>query len=393
MYDIETELDALTRESTQDLLIARERDSKFEGRWPDVAPINANTYSLETTEKIYENYTVQAGNEMVHMKPMVEGMEKERMFTNDRSISYREEVGNRLGSMVIHTEEKRDVKNEHSTFENWLRRKAQQKKETLKQNPASSNFKEKRHDLSKQAYKRWLQSKRAMFRRASVSTRGSNEKESIDKQRPKSGLSFETWRKNKEKTKPRSFSIAGEKESHTNIKRVYSCGMTYSEWIESKKKQLREGSAEEKDPIEQTGRKAKVTGIPFKEWVDSKAKQSQIDRVRKENEQMRAEYEKEIEKMARMKNCCVKTFEEWQLEKKFEDRIRKAKEKKMARKASKNNVKFEEDSKLIYNMWLLNKHLNEMQEEEERLTRLREGGEGQKNSKGVKTSSIKKKSL
>ena len=393
MYDIETELGAITKERTPDLLTTRQHDSKFEGRWPEVGPIISTTSSMATTEKLYESYIVQAGNEIVHMTPNVEGIEKERTFTYDPSVSYREGVGGRLGSIVIHTEEKRAAKNEDSTFENWLRRKAQQKKESLKQNSASSNFKEKRQDLSKQAYKRWLQSKQAMYRRASVSTRGSHDKDSVEKQRPKSGLSFETWMKNKGKTKHRSFSIAGEKESHTNIKRVYSCGMTYSEWIESKKRQLKEGSAEEKDPKGRTERKAKVTGISFKKWVDSKAKQSQIDRVRKENEQMRAEYEKEIEKMARMKNGCVKTFEEWQLEKKFEDRIRKAKEKTMARKASKNNVRFEEDSKLIYNMWLLNKHLNEMQEEEERLGRLRERCEGQKNSKGVKSSSFKKTSL
>lgn len=296
------------------------------------------------------------------------------------------------GSIVIKTDSKRDAESAHSTFENWLKRKEQQKRESLKQNSISPNWYEKRKSLSDQAFKRWLQSKRARSRSGSDLPQLSLKEERLGKQRPKSGLSFESWMKMKGKIKPCYFSFpAEEKAPYSSAIRVYSSGITHSEWIESKTRELKDSSARKDDPTHQTKSKTKITGISFDKWVDSKTKQLQIDRVQKENEQMLAEYEREMEKKAKMEIYGAKTFEEWELEKKFEDRVREAKEKKEARRALKNKVKFEEDSKLIYNMWLLNKHLNEVEQEEEKLTSLREEWERQRKLDEAKSSMTRKK--
>ena len=300
---------------------------------------------------------------------------KKNLQETNRTVIGNMEAGNepdkQLGSIVINTDSKGDTESASPTFQNWLKRKEQQKRESLKQNTISPNWKEKRQSLSDQAFKKWLQSKRVRFRIGSISPQISLKEERLEKQRPKSGLSFESWVKMKGKIKPYLFSFSEEKTPNSSTKKVYSSGMSHSEWIESKAKEIKGSSPTKDSHIQQTKSKIKITGISFDKWVDSKTRQSQIDRVQKENEEMQAEYERDIEKKTKMKSQGVKTFEEWQLEKKYEDRIRKAKDKREARRAFKKRVKFEEDSKLVYNMWLLNKHLNEVEEEEEKLTSLR----------------------
>ena len=316
-----------------------------------------------------------------------ESTEKERVRENDKDVK---EVHSRVGSVTLMTSNKGDLGGAHLAYDEWLRRKSQQSKELQRQHSISTNLKEKRQELSDRAFKRWLQSKQVRHRSASVSPRSSHKEARDEQQRPVSGLSFESWVKKKGEMESRSFSFAEEKPSHSPIKRVYSSGITYSEWIESKKRELVQSSAGKADPTEETKSRAKITGMSFEQWANSKARQSQIDRVQKANDQMRTEYEKEVEKETRWRNGGVKTFEEWQLEKKFEDRIRKTKEKAEKRRELKSKIKFEEDSKLVYNMWLLNKHLHELQQEEEKLTTLRKERERERNIQEEKSLRRKK---
>ena len=403
MYDIGTELKSLAKQRSQSNPKATKHDIVGNAK-------KENSGTRELNENL--QHEMSAAVVDTGMKGESTGNNartgKDKEFVDEKNAYYNDEKEREStkGKVELSIENVRDSRSPNSTFEKWLERKAQQKKESLKQSSEEKNYsskqnsgfanpKEKRQDLCDQAFKNWLQLKRVRYRSASVSPQRIEREGKQETQRPKSGLNFEMWIKKKGKIQPRSFSFAEKEPAHLPIKRAYSCGLSYSEWIESKKSQIKESSTKENDFVEQNSSKTKITGMSFEKWVDSKTRQSQIERVQEENEIMRAEYEKEIEKEIKMKNRNVKTFEEWQLEKKFEDRIRKAKEKKETRRARKNKVKFEADSKLVYNMWLLNKHLNEMEQEEERLIEFREEWEKRRELEQAKamTRRIKTKSL
>eukprot|EP00112_Aurelia_sp_Birch-Aquarium-sp1_P013043 Seg2753.1 transcript_id=Seg2753.1/GoldUCD/mRNA.D3Y31 product=Ankycorbin protein_id=Seg2753.1/GoldUCD/D3Y31 len=271
-----------------------------------------------------------------------------------------------------------------STFQEWLERKSKQKRESMKDESNDHTEGVKRRDLSEKAFNNWLSLKRVRYRSASVSprtvTHGSPRQESPRQEslRPKSGLSFENWRQRKGKVIPRSQSVV-ETVTFMPIKRTYSSGVTYAEWVESKKRQFNNGgSNNEKDKIGLSRSNSRLNGMSFDTWVEEKNKQFQIEQVQQATAKLQAEYEKEMELEMKLKNPKVKTFEDWQLEKKFEDRVKKAKEEKEKKNIRKKKVKFVEDSKLVYNMWLMNKHLNEIQEEQQQLTDAREEWERKK---------------
>ncbi|XP_065064575.1 ABC transporter F family member 4-like isoform X1 [Rhopilema esculentum] len=315
--------------------------------------------------RISETGKIKAESET--KKPPFEKTGKEERHSNENSET-------RIGRVELNTgndEAKRDSK---STFERWLERKSAQKRESSAKESSQGNESEKRRDMCDQAFKKWLQLKKVRYRSASVSPRPSFQESRREIKRPKSGLSFETWMKGKGKVQPRSSSMT-ETTTHLPVKRAYSSGITYSEWIDSKRSQFKQslGNAEEENSnAAASPNRVRLNGITFENWVEAKTEQFQIERVEKDTEKMRLEYEKEMEYERKLKNSNVKTFEDWLFEKEFEDRIRKTKEKKAKRKSRKNKTKYEEDSNLVYNMWLMNKHLSEMEKEEENLIALRE---------------------
>ena len=271
-----------------------------------------------------------------------------------------------------------------STFQEWLERKSKQKRESMKGEANDQAEGLKRRDLCEKAFNNWLSLKRVRYRSASVSprlvTRGSPRQESPRQEslRPKSGLSFEDWRQRKGKVIPRSQSVV-ETATFLPVKRTYSSGVTYAEWVESKKRQLTNGGSNNENEKNGLSRShSRLNGISFDTWVEEKNKQFQIEQVQQATAKLQAEYEKEMELEMKLKNPKIKTFEDWQLEKKFEDRVKKAKEKKERKNIRKKKVKFVEDSKLVYNMWLMNKHLNEIQEEQKQLDDARDEWERKK---------------
>ena len=372
MYDVEIEKDRLAEKQRQDVLSAVEEVSAIkEAATRTERAAQENSVTKHTARPVGMNNGVMSA-------------------VNDA----RNEVKAKLGTITAGVDSQRDDKSARSanpTFEQWVERKTKEKREGRKQIFDYTSEKEKRQDQCDQAFKRWLQLKRVRYRSASVTPRTLDREDTLEKQRPRSGLNFETWVKKKGKIKTRSLSLVEEKPMHVPIHRAYSCGLSYSEWIETKKMKLKEGQMQEKEATESMKNKPRITGMTFESWVDSKTKQSQIDRVQQENEKLRTEYEREMEKEAKMKDPNVKTFEEWRLEKKFEECVHKAREKKVKKRARKNNIKFEEDSQLIYNMWLLNKHVNEMHLEEERLAELREEWERKRTSERAKASSRRTK--
>ena len=316
----------------------------------------------------------------------VNSMSKDAMLGQDKSPEEEEAIKhnikivksldeNRLDVDRLDFEEEYSASNSKNNYEQWLEKKSKAKKIL---SPAMSapamNQSEKRKEEGEQAFKKWLQSKRQ--RASSVCFTKSNTREMRRQENmpSRTGISYDNWMQQKRREKPRSTSLP-ENLTHAVVKRVYSSGVTHKEWKESKKKQV---TSELMQQYAEHEKQKRATGITFDSWMSEKTKQRQIDEVQQATSLLRKEFEKYMDYQNKLLNPKIKTFEQWQLDKKYEIRLEKANTKRERIHSEKKNLKFEADSKLVFDMWLLNKHLYEMQEEEEQLNDAREQWERKK---------------
>ncbi len=268
-----------------------------------------------------------------------------------------------------------------ASFEQWLERKSREKKVNSNEETSGTlNHREKRKEVNEQAFRKWLQLKKTRYRARSASAVRPSGGEGNNDKASRNGISFECWMTKKQKDKPRSLSLPVA-NTHTVVSRAYSSGITHEEWVQSKRKQdveLLQNTP--RDGIRNDGKK-RLNGMTYENWVETKQQLTQIEKVRQATQVMQIQYEKDIANQKKLKNPKIKTFEEWEISKKYEERLQRLKEKK-ERRNNDRKVKFEEDANLVFNMWLLNKHMYEMQVEEDQIEEARQMWE-KKKKKGL----------
>eukprot|EP00794_Sanderia_malayensis_P019125 gene19125-21042_t len=302
-----------------------------------------------------------------------------------------------IGRVVIGNSGRRDGNGDARTsFEQWLERKSREKRERVTEGNSAEQS-EKKREINEQAFKKWLELKKASYSKTKSASgyrpgsvdKNSNYNNSNDNRSLRSsGMSFESWMTKKNQDKPRSRSLPAATTSvsttHAVINRSYSSGRSYEEWIKTKRKSeiLQEKQNDSANGNEVNKR---TSGLTFETWIATKKELSQIERVREATESMQREYQKKMKYEKKLKDPRIKTFEEWEIEKKYEQRLQKTKQKKDRRLYENGKVKYEEDAKLVYSMWLMDKHLREIEFEEEQREKARKEWEKKmKNKKSLK---------
>ena len=277
----------------------------------------------------------------------------------------------RLRIVVENLERNRNAKD---AFEMWLQKKLSQRK--LKRTSEISG-KKKEANTDSEAFERWLKLKKNVKHKRAMSSDVPRKNKPVKYSRPKSGMTFEEWIRFK-RSQPRPTENVTVESNHPArhvIPQDYS-GVTFEEWLKGKYDKIMGNRPENRiadsssTPLP-TSRA--VLGIPFSVWLDSKRNQEKIEIIQKLNDKKKEDFMKELAKLKRISNPGIKTYEEWLLSKQFEECMEKFKRRRK-NAGNRKTARHEEDSRLVFDMWLLNKHVQEIKEEEEKLRKLRKHG-------------------
>lgn len=255
------------------------------------------------------------------------------------------------------------------SYEDWLDEKRRQKKEATPRSSTSclDDTDGMKVERNRKAFEKWL------FIKARRRTRSYSEEEEKRKKRKHNrslserASTFEEWLASKKDIRPESefaTDIPPKIRTREKIKR----GMTFEEWKKWKNEKYKN---DKKCTSSDVPNQSQSTGLSFEKWLQAKEEERAFAMSI-----MKTKYAQEMsifeEKLRyKMNDPRQKTYEEWFLEKKYDYKL----EKKYNRvnKSKDERVKHPEDSNLIFDMWLADKYMREMEIEKGKLKETRTG--------------------
>lgn len=279
-----------------------------------------------------------------------------------------QEFSDKSHSEILH----RGVRSSLS-YSEWLEKKRESEKHTVNERPKSATTTRTKvgREMSDEAFQKWLKDKKKFRRR-----RQSDSSSALERSKSSSGVSFEMWLSQK---RQRGESISGSSglQEITTEKRdprpkvTNFGGKTFTEWLSEKRKVLQSGNSLVNFNNRKTGSRS---GKSFREWLKDKRKQKQKDLALRETlETEKLQKEASLEEQRRL-NPRVKTFDEWLEEKRVQNLIHLVQSRNTPDQPTLLNskTKFPEDAKLVFDMWLTSKHMEELSKEEQLYEEMKE---------------------
>ena len=244
------------------------------------------------------------------------------------------------------------------TYEEWLEEKQQIRRDKIHNRSESSiTAPEDTEKYSKNriTYKKWLLSK---SRERTSSTEVSH---TYGIKNSYSGCSFEDWliKKRDSRSKSTYSSISTSTTPREKLRR----GMTFDQWKQWKSDQRKSFQQQQIEiDYKEYSTISSISGLSFQKWFAKKEEEKKNDEALLATMKAQKEQTLANEKNARLNDPRQRTFEEWFLEKKYENkRPKKNKDDK------ENRVeRFPEDSNLLFDMWLVGKYMKEIEDEKEK---------------------------
>ena len=181
-------------------------------------------------------------------------------------------------------------------------------------------------------------------------------------------MTFERWLELKKVKKPEQVLGASRDDSagKSMRMRVPTVGKSFEDWLQEKNQEMassREGNQGEK----QMGQNGNRTGKPFHVWLQEKGRAKKIELIHKATLENEEERQRELEQFKRWINPHYRTFDEWLQLKNEEsvlERIHSARAEPKEREISVREK--QEDARVVFDIWLTMKALQEFKEEEKK---------------------------